>query len=287
MDLSPLNLDILHHIVSFTRTYDAFQLSLTCRDAHRIAVPRFLETIEFPLPWLLPPGATRDMLAHPETYEGFRTYMLADGGHRLRHPKSLTLGEDAFCVVFGDRMDLTLEPQYDFTLAASLVDVIRGAVGLRSISIHHSDALLDEVPELANAIASLPQLEEVCLHDADVSTFALLSRMQSRPHKVKLRLIEYQDQDTNQRWWGNYDFGSDRFLHNFTQSLDVLDLNRGSVIIEMLEPHTIWPAVREVKLVRGIQVSLLAIACAFPNLRRLITTPFPQTSEASNIFGEI
>ncbi|KAH9938525.1 uncharacterized protein B0H18DRAFT_17997 [Fomitopsis serialis] len=283
MSSSPLtlNLDVLDVILSFANPYDALQFSMTCRDGHKLAMPHFLEEVEFPLPWLCLRGAKRSALADPELFEGFRAYMLDSphASHRLRKLKALQLGEEAFCVEWGERDRGTVPPTDTFTLAEPLADVIRGAVELRRISIHYSEAIFDDVPQLIDAIASLPRLQEVCFYGADVSTLGLLSRMQSRLRRVELRIIEYNDQETRERWWGDYAFGNDRFLHNFTESLQVLSLHGGLDIIEELEPHTVWRAVRELKLVRGNPVNLQAMARAFPNLRRLHTEPGPSAVE--------
>ncbi|TFY53292.1 hypothetical protein EVJ58_g9529 [Rhodofomes roseus] len=265
MDLFTLNADVLTIILSLVDPYDAFQLSLTCRAAQAIAVPRFLEAVVFPLPWLCSPNARRSPLAYPELYECFRTYMFAHGSNRLRQLKSLTLAEDAFCIQYGSQH---LEPpRYTFTLAAPLADVVRYAVELRKIRIDHSEAIFDAAPQLADAIANLPQLQEICFFGADVSTLELLSRTQSRPRKVELRIIEYSN--TIETWWGQYVRGGNRFLSNFTESLEVLSLCGGLDIIEELEPGTVWPAVVELRLARGPTANLQAMSCAFPNLRRL------------------
>lgn len=263
--LFALNDDVLSIIVSLIGPYDTFQLSLTCREAQKAAVPYFLEAVAFPLPWLCSANAKRSPMAYPELFEGFRAYMRAHASRRLQYLKSLVLAEDAFCIQHSSQH---LEPpRYNFTLAAPLADVIRGAVELRTISIDHSDAVFDAVPQLVDAIANLPQLCEVCFYNADLSTLELLSRMQSRPRKVELRIIEYSN--ALETWWGQYVRGDARFLSNFTDSLEVLNLSGGLDAIEELEPHTVWPALRELRLARGPLVDLQAMSRAFPNLRRL------------------
>ncbi|KAH9922904.1 uncharacterized protein B0H18DRAFT_1016068 [Fomitopsis serialis] len=265
MQLFTLNADVLNIILSLVNPYDAFQLSLTCRDAQPMATSRFLEAVVFPLPWLCSSTAKRSPLAYPELYEQFRAYMFAHGSYRLRQLKSLTLAEDAFCIQYGSQH---LEPpRYTFTLAAPLAEVIRAAADLRRICIDQSDAVFDAAPRLVDAIASLPQLQEICFHGAGVSTLELLSRMQSCPRKIELRLIEYRN--TLDIWSGQYVRGAGRFLRNVTESLESLSLQGGLDIIEELEPETVWPAVRELKLARGPMVNLTAMANAFPNLRRL------------------
>ncbi|KAH9925717.1 uncharacterized protein B0H18DRAFT_1211289 [Fomitopsis serialis] len=247
---SMLNWDVLDIVLSFANPYEALQFSMTCRDGHNLAIPRFLEEIEFPLPWLRLPGAKRSSLAYPELFEGFRAYMLDSpyASDRLRKLKALTLGDDAFCVERGKRGSATEPPTYTLTLAAPLADVIRGAVELRKISIHYAEEIFDDVPQLIDAIASLPRLQEVRFWDADVLTLGLLSRMQSRPRKAELRVVEYNDRETDERWWGDHAFGDDRFLSNFTESLEVLSLHGGLNIIQELEPPMVWRAVRELKL---------------------------------------
>lgn len=278
--LFALNDDVLNIVLSLIDPYDAFRLSLTCRNAQRIAVPHFLETVAFPLPWLCSPHAKRSPLAYPELFEGFRAYMCGQGSRRLQYLKSLILAEDAFCIQHGSQH---LEPpRYTFTLAAPLADVIRGAVELRTISIDHSDAIFDAVPQLVDAIASLPQLREVCFYDADLSTLELLSRMHSRPRKVELRIIEYSN--SLETWWGQYVRGGTRFLSNFTDSLEVLNLSGGLDAIEELEPDTVWPAMRELRLARGPFVDLQAMSRAFPNLRRLHVECLPAVD--TTIVGE-
>lgn len=83
--------------------------------------------------------------------------------------------------------------------------------------------------------------------------------------------MEYYDSETHERWWRDYAAGRDsRFLHNFTDSLEVLELLGEADIIETLEPSTVWHAVRELKLTDwGTSVRLYTLARAFPNLRRL------------------
>ncbi|KZT64164.1 hypothetical protein DAEQUDRAFT_48666 [Daedalea quercina L-15889] len=267
--LFALNADVLSTILSYTGPYDALQLSLTCRDAQRAALPRFLASVVFPSPWLCSsseePEPEPPVHRHPELYERFRSYMLADGSYRLRQLKALALGEDAFCVHYGGQGSYA--PRHAFTLAAPLADVIRGAAGLHTIRVAHADAIFDAVPQLADAIASLPQLQEVCFYDADVSTLEVLSRMHSRPRKVSVRIVEYTG--VAQTWWGQYVRGGSRFLCNFTETLEVLSLIGGLDILEELEPDTVWPVVRELKLARGPSVNLQVMSNAFPHLRRL------------------
>lgn len=280
-----LNLDVLGAILSYTDIYDTFMLSLTCRDGQRIATPRFLDTITFPLPWLLVwlHGAKRTLEASWELYDSFTAYMLAPGTHRLEFLKDLTLGEDAFCIEFGDRMEFTLQPRYDFRLAISLANVVRGAAGLRRLSIDRAESVFETASQLVEAIASLKRLEEVCFRDADVITLGLLSTMQSRPRKVEIYIKEYNDPETRERWWGRYTVGEDSFLHNFTECLETLHLGRGFGIIQMLEPNTVWPAVRELKLPRSQGwprelVDLQVTSHAFPNLRYLHVDELPESA---------
>ncbi|EPT04941.1 hypothetical protein FOMPIDRAFT_1013774 [Fomitopsis schrenkii] len=269
MDSVRPNLDIFYHIVSYLGTYEALQTSLTCREAHRVATPGFIETVVFPLPWLRLPGAHRSPDATPETYEGFRAYMLAGGSERFGHLKTLDLREDAFCTYWGHRRDRPTDDSVcDFTLAEPLIDVVQGAIGLRRLSIAHTDAIFNRVPGLADAIASLPQLEDVCFHDADTLTLSVLSRMQSRPRKVELHLVQHYDYETEDYWRGHYTAGRVRFLPNFTDSLEVLELS-GADIIEDLEPSTVWHAVRELNVMEADLLELYPLARAFPNLRRL------------------
>ena len=270
MEAPRLNLDVFYHIVPFLGTYEALHTSLICREAYRIVTPKFIETVVFPLPWLRMPGARRSPLASRETYEGFRAYMLASEPERLGHLRYLDLGEDAFCTDFGsDSMDQIDDSEFDFGLAALLVDVIQNATGLRRLSIAHAEAVFDEVPALADAIADLPQLEEVRFHHADMLALGVLSRMRSRPRKVEFHLMEFYDFQTHARWWGEYAAGRDRFLHNFTETLEVLELSGGADIIEALEPGTVWRGVHELKVMKGDVVNLQTLARVFPNLRRL------------------
>lgn len=270
METFRLNLDIFYNIVPFLGTYEALHTSLTCREAYRIVTPKFIETVVFPLPWLSLPGAHRSPLAFRQTYEGFRAYMLADGQKRLGHLRHLDLGEDAFCTDWGsDRMDLIDDSEFDFGLADLLVDVVQGATGLRRLSMAHADAIFDQVPGLADAVANFPQLEEMRFHHADMLTLGVLSRMRSRPRRIEFHLTEFHDYRTHARWWGEYAAGRDRFLHNFTETLEVLELSGGADVIETLEPGTVWLAVQELKLTKGDVVNLQMLARAFPNLRRL------------------
>ena len=282
MNLFTLNLDVLDTILSYADIYDTFMLSLTCRAAQRVATPRFLRTVTFPLPWLWLHGAKRTPEASWELYNSFTAYMLASGTHRLGYLKDLTLGEDAFCIDFGDRIKFTAPSRYDFKLANPLADVVRGAVGLRKLSIDRAESVFEAAQQLADAIEGLTQLEAVCFRDADVIVLSLLSKMRSRPRKVEISIREYRNHETHARWWGRYTAGHDRFLHNFTECLVTLHLCGGFPIIQQLEPDTVWPAVRELVLLhtkgwpREI-ADLQAMARAFPNTRHLHVAELPQS----------
>lgn len=113
--------------------------------------------------------------------------------HRLEYLKDLNLGKDAFCTDFGDRMEYTVQPRYDFKLAIPLADIVRGVAGLRRLTIDCAESVFEIASQLVGPIASLTKLEEVCFRDADVITLALLSTMQSRPRKVEIHIKEYGD----------------------------------------------------------------------------------------------
>ncbi|KAH9905547.1 uncharacterized protein B0H18DRAFT_1112117 [Fomitopsis serialis] len=265
MSPSALNWDVLDIVLSFGNPYDALQFSMTCRDGHNLAMSHFLEEVEFPLPWLCLQGAKRSSLACPELFKGFRAYMLDSphASHRLRKLKALTLGKEAFCVKWGGCHGGTgtEQPTYNFTLAGPLADVIRGAVELRKISIDYTETILDDVPQLVDAIASLPCLQEVCFYRADESTLGLLSNMQSRPRKVKFCIIKHNDQETDERWWGDYASGDDRFLSNFTETLEVLSLNGG--LEEEEEELLGWAGIMgktwQEKICKNLQVMYLVL----------------------------
>ena len=275
MSLFALNLDILDCILALVDPYDASCLSLTCREAQKIAIPRVLERVEFPLPWVWRYRSKRPLVASWNLYNSFAVYTLADAPQRLWCLRDLILGENTFCVSFSDPMDLTRPPRFDFTLVGPLIDVIHGAVQLRRLSIERSEDLFSCVPLLTDAIASLPRLQEVRFRQADTITLSLLSRLKSRPHTVEVRLQQYINWETNHQCWGQYVAGKHRFLNNFTESLEVLELDGGSAVIKALEPHTVWSTVRELTLNRGESANLYVLANAFPNLRRLHVEPPP------------
>lgn len=171
--LFALNDDVLSIIVSLIGPYDTFQLSLTCREAQKAAVPYFLEAVAFPLPWLCSANAKRSPMAYPELFEGFRAYMRAHASRRLQYLKSLVLAEDAFCIQHSSQH---LEPpRYNFTLAAPLADVIRGAVELRTHTVwpalrelRLARGPLVDLQAMSRAFPNLRRLHVECLPAAIV-----------------------------------------------------------------------------------------------------------------------
>ncbi|KZT02396.1 uncharacterized protein LAESUDRAFT_406101 [Laetiporus sulphureus 93-53] len=247
MNLFTLNDDVWEVLMSYLGRWDALHLALTCRAAYKLALPRFLLEI---------------VLAQPGQAMRFCAFITAKASERAPCLKRFTL------LNFSDSW---AKPGNEVLTA--IARVISLAINIHALSIISTrtvnwiDDLLDACPALADAIAGLHGLDDIRFQDCSVRTLAIMSRMHSRPRTVNL-FITCKTDPNGIDFFGPFTRGKDRFLHNLTNSLVTLEIDRYPSLIEELEPDTVWPAVRRLALSGDVH-DLPLISRAFPHIRHL------------------
>lgn len=93
MSLLALNLDVLDLVLAHVSPYDALQLTVTCRAARDVAMPRALSEVYI----------TADrILDDSGPVRSFSKFMLADPGRRPPLLKAFTLEKSVFHCIYSD-----------------------------------------------------------------------------------------------------------------------------------------------------------------------------------------
>ncbi|PCH44987.1 hypothetical protein WOLCODRAFT_165538 [Wolfiporia cocos MD-104 SS10] len=239
--LLTLNYDVLTLILAAASPRDALRFSFTCRAAYKLGTPRFLS--EVTLRRSTPDKTTKQAAQ-------FCAFILADTSTRAKHLRALIVENIVGSTLEAERACLR-----------SLARVLRCAVNLSQISLDCAEHLFEVFPDAAEAMARLRRLDEVRFTLVfDTKSAQTLERMSSRPRRLKLANVAYDLPPSSV-----FPF---KPLHNFTRSLQNLDLLGCATIIETLEQPAIWPLVRTLRLA-GKARSLAIFARAFPNVHRL------------------
>lgn len=158
-----LNDDVLLQIMSFCGTMDrqtVCTLMQTCRLFHHAGAR-----------YLLADGVS----LHNEQIDSFVNFMFADGDYRLPLLRTLTISATTLSFYTGYSL-----AQLFRRLAT------RGA--LRSLKLHYADSLLRSSHELPYAIAKLPTLKSLCLHNVGAHAKTMLRHLRSELVYANLRL---------------------------------------------------------------------------------------------------
>ncbi|KAH9922591.1 uncharacterized protein B0H18DRAFT_505652 [Fomitopsis serialis] len=262
--LLQLDLDTTTVILTLIEPVDALRLALTCRAAQKVAIPRLLSEVDIGPDWQ---KNGRDRVGK------FSRYMLQRPAERIPHLKTLVLNSETFVTGAADPRTGEMYVDFNFTAAVSLAAVVQRALRLRKLSIGGAEFLFEGVPELAAAVASLTNIQELSFTHTGIGVARVLSRMRSRPRDVECSILEMRDKQEAKRYT-NFRLGRDRFLHNFTECLEkvrldgiLLDLSQD--ILSLLEGDTVWPRVHDLTINDSVVDNLNFFARAFPNVRRL------------------
>ncbi|TFY58679.1 hypothetical protein EVJ58_g6264 [Rhodofomes roseus] len=254
-----LDLDVIAAILEQVEPSDALHLAETCRAAQKVATPRFLSEVNIGPDWQKD-GRNR--------VENFSKYMLQRSAERIPHLKTLIISSETFIIGESDPETGEMYVDFNFTSAVSLAAVVRRASRLRKLSIGCSEFLFEGVPELAVAVASISNIQEMIVTQMGIRVARVLSRMRSRPRSVECSILEMRDEQEAQRYLA-FRPGRDRFLDSLTECMEMLKLeNIGDVMVD-LEFETVWPRVHALSVTDTLIVDLNLYAKAFPNLRRL------------------
>ncbi|KZT67130.1 hypothetical protein DAEQUDRAFT_729557 [Daedalea quercina L-15889] len=257
--LLQLDWDVTSQILAQIEPLDALHLALTNRTFHRVAIPRFLSEVTIGSEWQKD-GRNR--------VDKFSRYMLRRPAERIPYLRILIIESDAFVTGTADPATGETYVDFNFTAAVPLASVVQRASRLRKLHVGGSDFLFGSVPELAAAIASLTSIQEFKMMHVGTTAERVLSRMRSRPRTVECSIFKVRDRQETRRHTG-FIRGQHHLLHNFTDSLEVLNLENVGDILSRIEPGTVWPCVRDLTIVDEIVVDLNSFGRAFPNVRRL------------------
>ncbi|GBE90251.1 hypothetical protein SCP_1901000 [Sparassis crispa] len=219
-----LDIDILFMIISLLSTKDALALSLTSREVHLFAKQHALSSVK---------------LTSPKQLSKFCDSMLA----------------------FGVNDEIRIATRGLFSDVPRLAELIMHASHLEFFSIHCVEWLLLHGSPIGDAIASLPNLEELELHQADSQALDMVRMLQSGLRKLVLYHSEY-DQFTPPQILP--------FILPF-RNLQVLRLSESCRFEEFDIPwdeQWQWPAVRDLQLIQS-QLSMAQFVRAFPCVRKL------------------
>ncbi|GBE89639.1 hypothetical protein SCP_1603030 [Sparassis crispa] len=166
MDLLSLNDDILSLIAALLSSRDALSLSRTSRKVHVMAKRHALSTVE---------------LTSSGQLAAFCTYMLCDVSTHLLCLRSLKVTLSAVGVEDEGMIDYA-----SFNSASLLAALIGQASRLRCLSISCLDELIKTEPHIGAAVASLPNLEKLELHEVGARALDVVRRLRSRPRVLSL-----------------------------------------------------------------------------------------------------
>lgn len=148
-----LNDDVLSSILSFVSPSDAFAVAATAKRVHYIAIRRALSSAS---------------LETPAQVKAFNSYILADAEYRPACIRALTLSAWAF-------RDVNLRK--DYSAVPHLVAVLASAHGLRCLSLPDIETVLQNNPQIWNAITGLSNLIELHLRDAGPLAVSLVHNL--------------------------------------------------------------------------------------------------------------
>ncbi|KAL1943165.1 hypothetical protein VTO73DRAFT_4240 [Trametes versicolor] len=163
MNRALLNDDVLLQIMGFCGTMDrktVCTLMQTCRLFHHAGARH-----------LLADGVS----LHNEQIDSFVRFMFADGDYRLCLLRTLTISA-------------TTLPFYTGYSLAQLFRVLATKGALRSLKLHYADSVLRSNYELPYAIAKLPTLKSLCMHNVGSHARRLLRHLRSELVYANLRL---------------------------------------------------------------------------------------------------
>ncbi|PCH39628.1 hypothetical protein WOLCODRAFT_168050 [Wolfiporia cocos MD-104 SS10] len=256
MDLSALDLDIIHSILALVCSDDALRFAMTCRAAYTVAMPYFLADITLGEGW-----SNRG----PEHIDRFCAMVQSNPTYFLPKLRRLTLGSTAFD--HRKRGVTGVTHHKGLTSALLLAKVLVQATGLSTFCLHRAESTLELPSALGDALASLPNLLDIRLYGAGPRSLALLSRISSRLRYVELEMTTKLD-FVRLEPISVLVKGRDRFLANLSSSLEVLKIMQDPRCVQELEPDTVWPNVNRLDLGGGT-ITLAEYARAFPSLRIL------------------
>jgi len=249
MSIVSVPVEILEDIVSYLAGNDILKFASTCRAAYACALPSILRDVSLGYHTKKEAG---------EQLRSFCNCIFADLPQRAPYIRTLTIG----ALTFPERRD-TYSKQ-DYALTDRVVRIIPLATGLRVLVVDGAERLFSSAPpQITEALTALGNLSEIHLKGyAGPHALRVLSEVQSRPTVVRLTSFDAPTCYLVP--------GRDRLLHNFTQSLVHLTLVNNHDLVQVLEPHTVWPGVKHLTL-GGVRdaASLPALARAFPEVRKL------------------
>ncbi|KAL6309337.1 hypothetical protein BKA93DRAFT_821666 [Sparassis latifolia] len=237
-----LDIDILFMITSLLSTKDALALSLTSREVHLFAKQHALSSVK---------------LTSPKQLSKFCDSILGGAPSCWNWLRKLDVAMSAF----GVNDEIRIATRGLFSDVPRLAELIMHASHIEFFSIHCVEWLLLHGSPIGDAIASLPNLEELELHQADSQALDMVRMLQSGLRKLVLYHSEY-DQFTPPQIFP--------FILPF-RNLQVLRLSESCRFEEFDIPwdeQWQWPAVRDLQLIQS-QLSMAQFEKIPPILNKL------------------
>ncbi|KZT07156.1 uncharacterized protein LAESUDRAFT_713664 [Laetiporus sulphureus 93-53] len=237
MSLVALNTDILTAIVSFLSTDEAFQLSLTTKQFHAIAMR-----------------------------QAFRIINLKHLGH-VKQVCTLLLQEPVKCLVLVRELRISsaaLKGASKPTIARFTALLSHpSSVHIHSLGLGSIEWLLVQQPSCADAVAVLPNLTQLELWGVGSDSLAMVEKLTSKPHELALQ-------------FGLHFHPEDPIPALFSESRDTPTENSGSstmsstTTLHRSPPNSCsqWSSLSHLSLM-DCKLPMSVFVLAFPNIKRI------------------